>query len=150
MHPLIEKKLEKNKLKGMAERYAHEKDCPECTFDQGWQNYTCHDNHQICANTTSRANFIIWNSGDLLSDNEKLNHLFGDGYFNCRKEIIEKMMSKGIHPNDIKYQTDLNPLYEALDRKDKQFARFLLQHGATLDEKAKKMISAEFLADIIK
>lgn len=70
------------------------------------------------------------NADDSMSDNEKLENLIGDRYFEKRKKIIQSMIKyKNIHPDYIIYQNTY-PLYEAMVHDDTDFIAYLLRNGA--------------------
>lgn len=76
---------------------------------------------------------LALHSGDLMSDQGKLDNLWGDKFFPQLKEIIKKMISEGHHPDSIVYQVDKKtPLKEALHFKDIEFFTFLFGQGASL------------------
>lgn len=84
---------------------------------------------------------VVLNSGELMTDTEKLNHLVGDSFFLQRKEIIKNMIDeKKISPNTIVYQGK-NPQYEAVLFKDTEFLKYLLEKGAKSDNETIKMMN---------
>ncbi len=96
-----------------------------------------------------RLERVACSPNNVMSDQEKLDHLIGEWQFGNRKKTIKTMMHYGSNPNKIVYQNDLNPLYEAVLYKDEEFARYLLRHGAHPDEKTQKIVDPKFLATII-
>lgn len=121
----------------------HSKQCFECGVCCPLSSTLTKSLRQIIANT-------VLDAGSLVSDQEKLNHIYGDDYYYKRKEIISGMIQRGINPNDIKYRFNDTPLYEAALFKDVEFGQFLIQNGAKPDKKTIEMAKPEFLAQIKK
>jgi hypothetical protein len=126
MHQSVKAQIESLRAASVAARALHQRWCVECISDG-----TCAQEWQMGPRLTKQVNELILNSGNLVTEKEKLNHIWGDDYFLQRKEIIKKMISAGEHPNNIIYQSSETPLGEAITRKDKEFIQFLEQHGAS-------------------
>lgn len=74
---------------------------------------------------------LVLNAGDLVNDQEKLNHIDGDAFYPQRKVIIKKMIQQGTHPDKIVYCAYKNtPMKEALAYKDREFMSHLIERGA--------------------
>jgi hypothetical protein len=87
-----------------------------------------------------RLGKIALESGNLMSDQQKLNHLRGDDWVRARIAIVEKMVTcQHIDPNTISYR-GCNPLYEAVVYKDLSFTKLLLGKGAKPDKETFEMM----------
>jgi hypothetical protein len=124
MHESVRTKIESLRLASVAEAGEHRRGCLACRIPWG-----CYDEVAIGRQFLNQVNELVLNAGDLVSDKEKLNHIYGDNFFHERKEIIKKMIREGEHPNNIAYQVKRTPFKEATLFKDKEFIQFLRQHG---------------------
>ena len=117
-------------------RNKHNKKCPICDSARGIRgsfiDMHCFEREERDQNLRNVQNSIILNAGNLVSDQEKLDKLYGDDVYFARKNIIKKMIQDGINPTNIRYQYNKTPLKEAILFKDNEFEQFLIQHGALL------------------
>lgn len=121
MHESI--KIQKKALKTAyrAKILEHRKDC----FIQ-----ICHDEFLMKKDFEHQVVELVLGAGDLVSDQEKLNHACENKYYPQRKEIIKKMIGEGKDPNSIAYKWSRTPMSDAVSNKDEEFINFLRQYGA--------------------
>ncbi len=125
MHESIKVKIENLRIAHVAEIRQHEKGCSDCLVDQACGR------SEIAQKFTKQVGELVLNAGDLVTDQEKLNHAYGKLLYPQRKEVIKKMISEGQHPNNIVYQlNEETPLKKAVKFEDEEFIRFLREHGA--------------------
>lgn len=81
---------------------------------------------------------IVRNAGDLMSDQEKLKHLFGSSRYENRKKIIKKMIEDGVvNPNEIGDGGDVL-LQDSIMHRDEEFTQYLLDHGVMMGFRAQE------------
>lgn len=148
MDPLIKQKMEKVSQDFNKDILAHCEWCEYCKY-----NMLCQEERNLWAGLRYQKAHIMMKAGNQVDDQEKLNHIMGDDFYQARKDIITEMIQKGINPNHIKYQGNETPYYEAVLYEDVKFTRFLIQHGAEPDLKTLKYIQKakpEFLAAVLR
>ena len=69
-----------------------------------------------------------------MPDLEKLENLYGDYRYEFRKKIIISLVDSGVNPNHVIYQRQ-TALEESIEKKDVEFAQFLLKAGAKPSQK---------------
>lgn len=144
----IKQKMEKISQDFNKDIQDHRDRCEDCKY-----NMLCDEKRTLWAGLRYQNANIMLKSGNRVDDQEKLNHIKGDDFYHARKDIISRMVQKGTNPNDIKYQNNDTPYYEAILFEDVAFTRFLIQHGAKPDHRTLKIIqkaTPEFLATVLK
>lgn len=148
MNASIKQKMEKVSQDFNKDMQAHKERCEECRY-----NMLCQEERNLWAGLRYQNAHIMIKAGNRVDDQEKLNHIKGDDFYQTRKDIITEMIQNGINPNHIKYQYNETPYYEAVLHEDVKFTRFLIQHGAEPDPKTLKYIQKakpEFLAAVLR
>jgi len=151
MDESVKQKIEKLRQDYAVLKNEHNKQCYICAINaRGHVIVGCLIDDDYCTNLRQAITKTILDAGNLVSDQEKLNNIWGQGMYSTRKNIIKNMIQEGINPNNIKYQIDETPLKEAVLFKDVEFAQFLIQHGAEPDKKTVERATPEFLVAIAK
>lgn len=104
----------------------------------------------IFHNYNARVVKIVEDEADLLTNQEKLHLLFGDGRRNKRKKIIKHMLEfDNDDPNTITEDGDHSrPLYNAVLHRDGDFVTYLVNHGVVVDDATAKLLEQEEYATI--
>lgn len=108
-----------------------------------------HESIEANLNYNEEVATIVLNSGNNMTDNEKLKHLYGDARWNDRKSIIRKMVGlEKQDPNIIVYSV-YTPLKESVLYEDEDFVRFLLDHGARPNDNILKISTSAAIKALI-
>ena len=146
MDESVKQKIEKLRQDYAVLKNEHNKQCYICAINaRGHVIVGCLIDDDYCTNLRQAITKTILDAGNLVSDQEKLNNIWGQGMYSTRKNIIKNMIQEGINPNNIKYHIDETPLREATIFNDIEFGEFLIQHGAEPDKKTIEIATPEFL-----